>query len=489
MAPVNGMSYQLLDSIGKRLFSTETSPGTVSPVKEIQDLSAEVINENSFQYTRLSHNGFLCGIPVKNEQKIQGMIVAWGPIPEKYPAPEPDRDKASAHAAIMEHFLGNLATLAETSLDTHRELEQMTRELEQNFEDLYLYGQISTQVNALKISSHMMTNLVKELLDNMRADAAFALLPNRQKYNADVIAPGFTKKFSSQKNIFENLIEHIPTTSPSLSENYFILNNSAENQTYQSFSQHPYRFLAVKVQHLDNFYGWLGLVSFNLEEIFRHGELKLLISLAEQLAMVIANTDLYKDLEQFVINMVKSLVFAIEAKDVYTRGHSERVSKYSMWIGERLGLEEKEYDKLKWSSILHDIGKIGIPESILNKPGRLTDDEFDIIKGHPKKGGEILLPVEQLSESIPGIIHHHERYDGNGYPAGLKGEEIPLTARIISVADTFDAISSSRAYRDAKSEEKAMSIIEEVAGTQLDAGLVAIFKEVHGQKNGQKDNR
>ena len=195
------------------------------------------------------------------------------------------------------------------------------------------------------------------------------------------------------------------------------------------------------------------------------------------------------DLEQFIINMVKSLVFAIEAKDMYTRGHSERVSRYSMLMGNRLGMDEKDYNDLKWASILHDIGKIGIPESILNKPDRLTDAEFDIIKGHPEKGGEILKPVEQLAGSLPGIIHHHERYDGKGYPQGLKGEEIPLSARIIAVADTFDAINSTRAYRKSRGQEKALTIIEEVAGSQLDSYMVEIFKKVYEEDIKQKGER
>jgi HD-GYP domain-containing protein (c-di-GMP phosphodiesterase class II) len=193
----------------------------------------------------------------------------------------------------------------------------------------------------------------------------------------------------------------------------------------------------------------------------------------------LANVDLYHDLEEFVINMVKSLVFTIEAKDIYTRGHSERVNRYAMLMAERLQLDEAEKNILNWASILHDIGKIGVPESILNKPGRLNEEEFDVIKRHPKKGHKILEPLEQLASCLPSILHHHERLDGKGYPHGLKGEEIPFLARIIAVADTFDAITSNRAYRSAKAAEKALAIVDEVAGTQLDPVVVEAFKEVY----------
>jgi HD-GYP domain-containing protein (c-di-GMP phosphodiesterase class II) len=195
--------------------------------------------------------------------------------------------------------------------------------------------------------------------------------------------------------------------------------------------------------------------------------------------VLLDNVDLYHGLEEFVINMVKSLVFAIEAKDIYTKGHSERVNRFAMLIGERLQLNQNEQDILNWASILHDVGKIGVPESILNKPGRLNEEEFEVIKRHPKKGSDILRPLEQLKSCLPGILHHHERYDGKGYPQGLKGEEIPLCARIIAVADTFDAITSNRAYRPAKAAEKALAIIEDGVGTQLDPACVEAFKQVY----------
>jgi HD-GYP domain-containing protein (c-di-GMP phosphodiesterase class II) len=147
-------------------------------------------------------------------------------------------------------------------------------------------------------------------------------------------------------------------------------------------------------------------------------------------------------------------------------------------MANHLELGETEKKALQWASILHDVGKIGVPEKILNKTGRLDDEEYRIIKEHPVKGFNILRPLEQLSNALPGILHHHERYDGTGYPKGLKGEEIPFQARIIAVADTFDAMTSERAYRPAKSPEEAMAIIENVAGAQLDPYLVSVLKDV-----------
>jgi HD-GYP domain-containing protein (c-di-GMP phosphodiesterase class II) len=144
-------------------------------------------------------------------------------------------------------------------------------------------------------------------------------------------------------------------------------------------------------------------------------------------------------------------------------------------------MSPEELEALKWASLLHDIGKIGIPENVLNKPGKLTADEYELIKKHPMKGKTILEPIQHLSRSLPAVTYHHERYNGTGYPKGLKGEQIPLAARIIAVADTFDAITSSRSYRKPKSAREAMLVLDQVSGTQLDARLVNIFKSVYGQ--------
>jgi HD-GYP domain-containing protein (c-di-GMP phosphodiesterase class II) len=479
LAPISRTHYQIWGSNGEMVFSTDGVRPKERSAKECHNLSNLVMDQNAFQYSVYDVHNFLCGIPLRNGQGVFGALVAFGQNPDTSSEHATGDDAEAHHAAHMERLLRDAIGLVEKKFRVEEELEEIAQELEDSYEDLYLYARLATQIESLEFSSDMLRNLTEKLLDNMRADAAFAFLPDREQYNIEVINPQTSHKFSGQDNFFQKLIHMIPPDTPTLKEKFFILNDSRENLQFRDLAADPYRFLAVKVKNDAGFYGWLGLVSFNLKEIFRRGELRLLISMAEQLAVLINNTDLYQDLQHFIIKMVKSLVFAIEAKDVYTRGHSERVSKYSILIGGRLDLDDKERNDLKWASILHDIGKIGIPESILNKPGSLTDAEYEVIKNHPGKGGEILKPVDQLADSMPGIIHHHERYDGRGYPQGLKGEEIPLTARIIAVADTFDAINSHRAYRRAKSPEKALAVIEEVAGSQLDPRIVDVFKKVY----------
>lgn len=178
------------------------------------------------------------------------------------------------------------------------------------------------------------------------------------------------------------------------------------------------------------------------------------------------------------IRSIHSLIKALEAKDLYTRGHSQRVTLYSMAIGSRMGFERNRLESLRRAAVLHDLGKIGIREVILNKPSRLTDLEFDEIYRHPELAIQILSPIPFFRPILPLILHHHERFDGIGYPGRLAGEEIPLESRVMAVADAFDAMTSTRAYRKALPREEALQEIGHCSGTQFDPEVVSCFLRI-----------
>ena len=182
-------------------------------------------------------------------------------------------------------------------------------------------------------------------------------------------------------------------------------------------------------------------------------------------------------LQQYYLETVKSLAKAIEAKDFYTRGHSERVAQYAVAIAKRLNFSAEELQLMEDVCILHDVGKIGVPESILGKPGPLSDEEYEIIKKHPGIGEEILKNVEYLKPGLSVVSDHHERPDGKGYPRALKADEINILASIVSVADAYDAMTSDRPYRKALAQDKAVSLIRENVGTQFDERVVKAFIE------------
>ena len=188
--------------------------------------------------------------------------------------------------------------------------------------------------------------------------------------------------------------------------------------------------------------------------------------------------DSKEQLEQAYLDMIQTLRYTVEAKDSYTRGHSDRVSEYSVLIGEKLGLSEEQIKTLRIGGLFHDIGKIGIPDSILLKPAKLTDDEYSQIKNHPSIGAHILGNATIFKEIIPIVKHHHEKYDGNGYPSRLKGEEIPYIARIAAVVDTFDAMTSRRSYRGPIDIEHVKEEIKRCEGTQFDPQIAEVFLDI-----------
>lgn len=184
------------------------------------------------------------------------------------------------------------------------------------------------------------------------------------------------------------------------------------------------------------------------------------------------------ELESLSLHVVQTLAKTIDAKDAYTNGHSERVADYSREIAKRYGYDEARQEEIYMMGLLHDVGKIGVPDTVINKPGRLTDEEFDMIKKHPMKGAEILATVSEMPKLVTGARWHHERFDGTGYPDGLKGEDIPEEARIIAVADAYDAMTSHRSYRDIIPQDHVKSEIEKGKGTQFDERFARIMLEM-----------
>jgi HD-GYP domain-containing protein (c-di-GMP phosphodiesterase class II) len=186
------------------------------------------------------------------------------------------------------------------------------------------------------------------------------------------------------------------------------------------------------------------------------------------------------------LHAIMALIEALNAKDPYTRGHSERVSIYSLLISEHMNLSDEEIDSIYIASYLHDIGKIGIHENVLNKPEKLTRDEYEHIKSHPGISGQIVSQLPNLEHIASVVRHHHERHDGNGYPDGLKGLDIPLGARILAIADAFDAMTTTRPYRDGYKAKEALSEIDRCAGLQFDPELTPIFIDAYTKSYGDK---
>ncbi|HEY8040226.1 MAG TPA: HD domain-containing phosphohydrolase [Polyangiaceae bacterium] len=220
--------------------------------------------------------------------------------------------------------------------------------------------------------------------------------------------------------------------------------------------------------------GWIAVASFTKQKRFNEGHRKLLSIVGSRAAAAIENARLYEDLRATFQQTIQGLARAIDKMDRYTAGHSERVATYAMYLAVRLGLPAEVIEIVRQSALMHDIGKIGCVMN-LNKPGKLTQDEYEMFKRHPTYGKDILDPIKFLHPLVPGVHLHHERWDGRGYPLGLKGNDVPLIARIISVADTYDAMTSDRAYRRALPHEVAVGEIERCSATQFDPEIAHSF--------------
>ena len=184
---------------------------------------------------------------------------------------------------------------------------------------------------------------------------------------------------------------------------------------------------------------------------------------------------------ELFMGSIQMLAGAVDEKDPYTRGHSDRVTRYSLLVAKEMKLPDTFMETLQISAQLHDVGKIGIEDHILKKPGALTEEEFEVMKTHTTKGANILRPVTQLAEMLPGIELHHEALDGRGYPYGLQGDQIPLLARVIAVGDTFDALTTNRPYQQAHTPEQALQIIKNLAGKRLDPKAVEALLAVYAR--------
>lgn len=236
--------------------------------------------------------------------------------------------------------------------------------------------------------------------------------------------------------------------------------------------------LCVPLISTDGTIGSVTIGSSDCEYRFNSDDVRLLSTIANHVTIAIGNIELFTSLQEAYLATVRSLAAAVDAKDSYTRGHSDRVATYATMIAERMGLAHEQRIALEMAAYLHDIGKIGVKEEILLKPGRLDDGEMAQMRHHPLIGANILKPVAFPWAITPVVRHHHESFDGTGYPAGLRGDEIPLLARILTVADSYEAMTADRPYRTGRSASEAIEELRHCAGTQFDPRIVEVFAKV-----------
>jgi putative nucleotidyltransferase with HDIG domain len=233
--------------------------------------------------------------------------------------------------------------------------------------------------------------------------------------------------------------------------------------------------IVVPMTEGDRVFGWLAIINHATGGEFGTIEASLLNSIGAMLGIHSSNRDLYRQQSEFLASVVRALTSAIDAKDQYTCGHSDRVARISVRLAKELGCEAEMLHTLYMAGLLHDIGKIGIDDAVLRKPGKLTEAEFEHIKEHPELGYRILADIKQLADVLPAVLHHHEQWDGRGYPFKLAGDQIPFIARIVAVADAYDAMTGDRPYRPGMAVERVNQIFKNGAGQQWDPEVIKAY--------------
>ncbi|MDH4223728.1 MAG: response regulator [candidate division Zixibacteria bacterium] len=260
-----------------------------------------------------------------------------------------------------------------------------------------------------------------------------------------------------------------------------ILNTDKEKMLHEENS-YTRAFISYPLMAKGKVIGVLNLIRLNNLSYFSTGQIHSLSIIASKAASAIENSKLYESLEQAYLDVLTALANAVEARDIYTRGHTERVWYMAEIIARELGWTRENIWEVKVGGILHDIGKIGVPDNILNKPGILTQEEFEVMKTHPTQGARILEGITFLVPSLPYILYHHERFDGSGYPFGLKKDKIPIQGRLLAVVDTFDAICSDRPYRKKRGMRDALKELQDCSQSQFDPEITLIFLKAWEKK-------
>lgn len=354
------------------------------------------------------------------------------------------------------------------------EKQRLQEENIQLKEALSIYTMSEALTKTLSLDN-ILDIIVSTTLRESRADVATLMLVESDGGQFEVCTRQSTEGFASDDgsealNLVE-ILEHYREDRPVLYHgnraNRFFLRESPARKV-ESFISMP---LKIRLEII----GMLNVYSYTRGNKFSEGQRKMLSILADRASSAIDNARLYQNLQTTFQQTIQGFARAMEAKDPYTHGHSDRVTQYSRLIARGLGMDPSQEEQLCTAALMHDVGKIGIPLDALNKAQKLTREEYEVFKEHPDKGRRILEPIEFLRDIVPAVFHHHEQWDGTGYPLGLKGDEIPLDARILAVADTYDAMTSDRAYRKALSHEIATAELRRCAGTQFDPKIVAVF--------------
>ncbi len=383
-------------------------------------------------------------------------------------------------ACLVEEFANRFFE----SEKVNSQIEKFGTELSQAYEEIMLMYNLSTNMKVTQTNSNYLQMACDQLTQLVQVEGIAIFLEKKSdglKELGLIAGSGVVTIDTSTADILQM---HLTTELNEGRE--ALLDSEVDGPFKYHWPDRVKNVIAVPLANEERNLGFLVATNVKNKPDFNTIDIKLFNSVANQCMVFIENNHLFDDLKDLFIGSLKALTNSIDAKDQYTRGHSERVAFISRWIAEQMAkvqpISENQIHHIYLAGLLHDIGKIGVTEAVLCKNGKLTDEEWATIQAHPRIGASILSEIRQMSEIVPGVLGHHERVDGKGYPGGLTGDEIPLVAKIISIADSFDAMTSKRVYRDAMSIQRALKEIEKGIGTQFDEDAARAFLDSNVEK-------
>jgi len=459
-------------------------------------------NDTCSQVRQFSDENLVIAVVLKssrfNNQQPEALGTAMIDLGEISPAQSKntasDTENTNLTQVENNHFAEILRLLAEqfqNKTKAEEQIEMISTELARVYEELVLLHKISTNMKVTEADSNFLQMACDSLTEIIFVEGIAILLEKTVDDEQQlVVAAG------------SGLIDLDEQTAAILHSRMTEEINSGKEALLDSEVDSPFRYnwpdnikniiavplcgkekaeshIAGRIKNGSFIIGLMVAINRIGKQDFDSTDVKLFNSVASGCAVFIENGRLFKDLKELFIGSLRALTSSIDAKDKYTHGHSERVAYISRWIAEKLSekepLEEEQIHEIYLAGLLHDIGKIGIDEAVLRKKGRLTEQEFSRIRLHPSIGAGILREIKQMRDIVSGVLCHHERPDGKGYPNGLMSEQIPLTGKIVGLADSFDAMTSKRTYRDAMTIEQALAEIEKGLGTQFDEKIGRVF--------------
>lgn len=377
----------------------------------------------------------------------------------------------------FQEMLLSFAEQFEADSKAARQLEKVSTELSRTYEELVLLYNMSTSTKVTQSNATYLQMACDQITSLVNVEGIAVFLEKNVDHEKRLVLTAGSGVIAIDQltaDILQvRLIEELKSSKEAL------LDSQVDSPFKYDWPNQIQNIIAVPLHSNDKIIGLMVATNIIGKPDFDSIDVKLFNSVANQCAVFIKNNRLFEDLKELFIGSLKALTNSIDAKDPYTRGHSERVAFISRWIAERLAqdrpIEEDQIHKIYIAGLLHDIGKIGVNEAVLRKEGKLSADDLNHIKAHPRIGAGILADIKQMKDIVQGILYHHERPDGTGYPQGLTGDQIPLIAKIIGLADAFDAMTSKRVYRDAMSIKRALAEIEKALGTQFDTEVGRVF--------------